>query len=448
MHMPRRIFFIFSVVGLPILCFFIAVFIAHMLGQYPIATHRSTEQSPSDSQKAFATFKPRPNLFSIQSIDTMKDSRDRARSGASDASYATLIYEDVAAIASAGATHIAIDTPYDAEFLPVLREWVKAARAKGLSVWFRGNFSGWEGWFGYPKIGRSDHIAMTKQFILNNPSMFADGDIFSACPECENGGPGDPRKTGDLDGYRQFLISEYSATRDAFSAISKKVDSAPTSMNLDVAKLVMDPPTAKALGNVVSIDNYTKTPEQFASDIDYIHDATGGARVIIGEFGAPIPDINGGMSDDEQARHIDKLMASMHDRIDVIDGVNYWVIRNGSTGLLSDSGSAKPAMASITKYFKAPYALGSIHDDFGKPVRNYSLLADSKPLHTDSEGRYQLFLPSPGANVTISDPADLYPDLSYTPKAGTSPASDNDLILVPKHVSLWRAFLRYFSLPR
>ena len=70
-------------------------------------------------------------------------------------------------------------------------------RKHGLSVWFRGNFSGWEEWFGYPKIKAYEHINKTRNFIINNPELFADGDIFTSCPECENGGPGDPRDTNN-----------------------------------------------------------------------------------------------------------------------------------------------------------------------------------------------------------------------------------------------------------
>jgi hypothetical protein len=136
--------------------------------------------------------------FSIQAIDTMKISRDVARERKNDTSYATYIDTVTKNIADTGATHIALGTPYDNEFLPFLNKWVQSARKHNLHVWFRGNFSGWEEWFDYERIDRETHMKKTEAFILSNPQLFQDGDIFSSCPECENGGiiDGDPSDLG------------------------------------------------------------------------------------------------------------------------------------------------------------------------------------------------------------------------------------------------------------
>ena len=85
--------------------------------------------------------------WKIQVIDTMKYSRDLSRAYLQNPSSSTLdINAHVEAVATSGATHIAIATPYDAEFIPVLKQWVLAARRNNMKVWFRGNFSGWEGY--------------------------------------------------------------------------------------------------------------------------------------------------------------------------------------------------------------------------------------------------------------------------------------------------------------
>jgi hypothetical protein len=81
-------------------------------------------------------------FFKIQAIDTMKYSRDKAREGLSD----EVIESQVRAIKESGATHVALGTPYDPEFVPFMKKWVTAARKYGLLVWFRGNASGWEKW--------------------------------------------------------------------------------------------------------------------------------------------------------------------------------------------------------------------------------------------------------------------------------------------------------------
>ena len=112
--------------------------------------------------------------WKFQSIDTMKSSRDLAREKLNDSSYDIEIEKQVSEIAATGATHIAIATPYDDEFYPILKRWVSAARSHNLNIWFRGNWSGWEGWFEYPKINRDEHIEKTREFILKHKEIFED----------------------------------------------------------------------------------------------------------------------------------------------------------------------------------------------------------------------------------------------------------------------------------
>jgi hypothetical protein len=280
----------------------------------------------------------------------MKYSRDLARQKLSDESFDSIIDRQVKEIASTGATHIAIATPYDTEFLPYLKRWVASARKYGLKVWFRGNFSGWEGWFGYSKITRAQHIKMVDQFIRKNPDLFEDGDVFTACPECENGGPGDPRQNGDVVGHRKFLIEEYGTTKSAFKAIGKNVASNYDSMNMDVARLVMDQDTTKALDGIVTVDHYVKTPEQMIFDINNLAKKSGG-KIILGEFGAPIPDITGLMSEVEQQEWISRVLLLLQNDKNLI-GLNYWVGEGGTTQLWSDQGKSRAAVSTITRFYK------------------------------------------------------------------------------------------------
>ena len=67
-------------------------------------------------------------FWNVQSIDTMKYSRDTAREKADSKSFEEVIKRQVKDIADTGATHVGISTPYDAEFIPYLTKWVTAAR--------------------------------------------------------------------------------------------------------------------------------------------------------------------------------------------------------------------------------------------------------------------------------------------------------------------------------
>lgn len=288
--------------------------------------------------------------IAIRSIDTAKYSRDLAGQMLSDPSFDQIIYAQVSAIANTQANYVAIDTPYDEEFVPFLKRWVQAARINHLHVWFRGNFAGWEGWFNYPRIERQAHLEKIEPFIQRNPGLFEDGDIFSPCPECENGGPGDPRLNGDVAGFRQFMILEDKVSQEAFDHIGKHVASNYNSMNYDVARLVMDRETTAAMQGVVVIDHYVSRPDELPAAIDSLAASSGG-KVILGEFGAPIPDINGDMTKVEQAAWLrgalDAITADPN-----VAGANYWTSFGGSTGLWDDAGNPRDASSVIAADYR------------------------------------------------------------------------------------------------
>ncbi|MGH7203685.1 MAG: hypothetical protein ACREHC_04555, partial [Candidatus Levyibacteriota bacterium] len=211
---------------------------------------------------------PKPTLTTLwkyQCIDTMKDSRDNARAWINNPDTDATIAAQMKTIKSLGATCVAIDTPYDAEFLPYLSKWVAAARVENLHIWFRGNFSGWEGWFNYPKItSTQDYFTKLDTFITTNPQLFRDGDIFTAAPEAENGGPFSPVNFPQYPAYRQFLIDEYTTEQKAFGAIKKNMTLNWFSMNGDMANQMYDQTTVDQTGDLITIDHYVRDPADMA----------------------------------------------------------------------------------------------------------------------------------------------------------------------------------------
>ncbi len=349
------------------------------------------------------TYYSKPNLvfWSLQSIDTMKYSRDLSREKLDDPRFDAVIDTQVKNIAAIGATHVVIATPYDKEFIPMLQRWVSAARKYKINVWFRGNWSGWERWFDYPQITPDDHIRKTKEFILSNSSLFEDGDIFSSCPECENGVLGDPRSTGDTEGYRKFIIEEYRTNKEAFKIIDKKIQSNFFSMNGDVARLVMDKDTTVALGGIVTIDHYVETPKKIASDIKKLAVESGG-KIVLGEFGAPIPDIHGEMTPEEQAQWINKTLA-LAARTKEIIGVNYWLNIGGSTEIWDSKGSQSPAVEIIRQFYRPEVAYGAITDSLDYPIVGAEISNSVRTVFTDKNGYFEIpVVKSLGATLKIS----------------------------------------------
>jgi len=379
-------------------------------------------------------------FWKVQSIDTMKYSRDLSREKLGDKSFDSIIDDTMKKISATGATHVSIGTPYDSEFLPILKRWVDSARKNGLKVWFRGNWSGWEGWFGYPKISRDEHIVLTKNFILKNPNLFKDGDIFTACPECENGGPGDPRHNGDLSGHRAFLIKEYAAARSAFEKIGKNVRANFNSMNGDVAALTMDKATTKALGGIVAVDHYVATPDKLVADIKRLSAGSGG-KVVLSEFGVPIPDINGKMSELEQAKWINSALEKLV-KTEELEGLNYWVSVGGSTEIWPRNSAPRMAAQTITKFFNPEIFSGFIVSESGKPIVGAAVKGEYRSAVSGFSGHFKMpYLKDKPLKIEITSPE--YLAKTYT----VDPESDKqvEIILVKEKVGLMSRFWKFIK---
>lgn len=343
-----------------------------------IATFNDRKEVKTGSEKI--------KYWGVQSIDTVKYSRDLAREKLNDSGFEKDIDKQVELIASTGTTHVAVGTPYDTEFTPFLRNWIRAARKYGLKVWFRGNLSGWEEWFGYERITREQHTQKILDFIKNNEDLFEDGDIFTSCTECENGGPGDPRMTGDISGHRNFLISEYKATTAAFKALGKNVQSNFMSMNGDVANLIMDKTTTRELGGIVVVDHYVKSSEGLANDLVKLSEKSGG-RIVLGEFGAPVLDIHGNMSERSQAQWIYNTLLAISE-VPSIVGVNYWTSVGGSTGIWDEDYTAKEAVEVLKKFYGPRLVEGRVKNEAGEAVQDVEIISGPQMVLTDSQGRF------------------------------------------------------------
>lgn len=99
------------------------------------------------------------------------------------------------------------------------------------------------------------------------------------------------------------------------------------------------------------IDHYVNSPAKLASDAKSLAEQSGG-KIVFGEIGVPIPDLNGEMSEDEQAEWIDKALNGLKEVPDVI-GVNYWVNVGGSTQIWDSKGNPKKAVEIIKKFYSS-----------------------------------------------------------------------------------------------
>ncbi len=353
----------------------------------------------------FASEQPN-TIWQYQCIDTMKASRDDARMMMQDSNSNAKIRSIISAVKGMGANCVAIDTPYDDEFFPYLSQWVKTAREAHLHVWFRGNFSSWEGWFGYTQnTDPQDELNKTRSFIYSHPDLFADGDIFTPAPEAENGWQSTGSSVANNPDFRQFLINEVNYSREAFSGIGKKVTVNWLSMSGGVAKSVLDQPTVDALGKTVTLDHYVAAPEDMASYIDLFHNEFH-ANLVLGEFGAPIPDINGDMTEEQQAAFVDSLLHELYVKRDIVTAINYWVINESSTRLLNDDGSPRKVVDVIKKYYIPAIISGRVTDAMGNGISDVSVRTGDNlsSAKTDRNGFYRLIVPAEDVILDFESP--------------------------------------------
>lgn len=389
---------------------------------------------------------PEKMLWQYQCIDTMKTSRDRARNWQEANDAHRDIALQVRAITSLGANCIAIDTPYDPEFLPYLKAWVKESRRQKLSIWFRGNFSSWEGWFNYKKGMSSDELFnKTTRFIVDNPDLFADGDIFTPAPEGENGGPFNQVEKDEHAAYRKFLLQEQQIAKDAFAKIGKKVEVNWMSMNGGLAKRMFDQPTIDGLGKVVTLDHYIRSAPEMGEFIEYFA-KNYGAKTIIGEFGAPIPEINGPMTEDQQALFVDALFQQLYKHKDNVIGINYWVLYDSSTALYNPDFSERKAADVVRKYFIPNIVDGKVVDEKGRPIVGalMKVVGTDESTWTDQKGQFTFVTPNPVIIVYASAPPDRIPvQKKLELKKKTTKVT---LVLRQKQVSFMEKVKKFFNI--
>lgn len=395
------------------------------------------------SENETATF------WRYQCIDTMKVSRDGAKAFLDGALPWSQIADEVELIAKTGATCVAVATPYDPEFLPVLEEYVRQARKHQLQVWFRGNFSRWEGWFGYPRdMTTAQHLEATRNFILENSDLFRDGDIFTGAPEAENGGPFTGRDRNEFPTYRQFLLDQYRVTKDAFSQINKSIRINWFSMNGWIAQNMYDKQTLSSIENQVTIDHYTSSPEKMAEFLTYWRDEQQ-VKVALGEFGAPIPDLNGTMTPAEQATYLEELFQVFYVERENIEGLSYWTLRYGSTAIIQPDLQTTPAYDVVANYFSPGVVSIQVNDPFGKGIDHVdiSTLDGKATTQTDQNGVALIRLPAGEHQLKLT--AEKYQSQEVQLQLARNGITSLNATLTPTQLSRWdslRIQLRNFFL--
>lgn len=311
--------------------------------------------------------------WEIESVDTMKWSKDTMRGQKTSAQIEALIAKD----AELGVNYICVDCPYDSydEYSPVIvdgykQKFINAIRSHGVGVWHRQHFNAWEGDYDFPKItprttpsialGNSiedvlagtdttSWLALHYQYIIDHPTEFAAGDIFTPLCEIENGGiaGGTNDQFSNHQEMWEFMRNLHTLSWEAFKAIGleNKIliglwgNSGYTALNR------LDEFTVDCMG-ILSIDHYIFDPVQMNTDLDLTIDYYQ-VPVVIGEWG------NTEEADEElnAANVIDIGNVFISKGSDIV-GSNYWCDIGGSyESLLYDNITPKPNYYALQSLF-------------------------------------------------------------------------------------------------
>lgn len=224
-----------------------------------------------------------------KSVDVMKLSKDNVNNPLSDADMDRVI----ASLKSLGITHIAISVPMD--YAAYATRWCGRVHAAGLKVLHRGTWNAIEGLYNNTKLvgaARPTNAIQywtdkTRDYIINNPDIFAAGDLWAPLPERTEGIFQDA--TSFLppplpDNYATFFNGLLDVSKQAFVTIGKSVECGFTTNNFTEVRSGWIPQSLFDKAGIICIDHYQQDPSQMYNEIKAVA-SIHGKKVFLQEWG-------------------------------------------------------------------------------------------------------------------------------------------------------------------
>lgn len=300
------------------------------------------------------------------SIDQMKQTQDAGNNPMPIDKILSIVLKDK----ELGAEYVAIATPYDtpnAMSGPAqAKMWCDAIRAQGLKVWHRHSWASDEGFYGVAKQVTNDRIQDTKNWILDNPTLFKNGDMFTPKPEPQNMGivgvnahtGNAPHRFANTAAFNKWLRDMMFTCKEAFTTLGLQVEVGYWGFdgfivcgynNPDwTGKSFLEPATVQAMNNIICADHYPSLVGKPMSDFLAVFKKTWPtAKLFLGEYGAAqISTIEG------QIAEIKASMTAMY-ADPVVIGINYWHMGPGGTEALLNDDYTKKLSFDVVKGFFA-----------------------------------------------------------------------------------------------
>ena len=154
------------------------------------------------------------------------------------------------------------------------------------------------------------------------------------------------------------------------------------------------------------------------------------------EFGAPIPNINGWMSEDNQANFIEALLFQLYLHKDKIYAINYWTLSDSSTALLNRDGTLRKVVEIMKNYYIPGLIDGTVTNTAGERLPNISIKTTdgANSVTTDKQGDYILILPAGTSDIALID--DDYQAVFQTVTIGRGDRITMNFVLEPKKMDI------------
>ncbi|RJR25971.1 hypothetical protein C4578_00255 [Candidatus Microgenomates bacterium] len=322
----------------------------------------NNQASPNPTPTATPTATPIPSgkTWDIQSVSSMKESKDRV-CGPRDQAF---IERWIDTAKELGANYVAVETPYDnpdcGNSLEYTKAWVNTIRSRGLKIWHRHMFLSFEGIYGAAKNPSDDFLGKTYRYIKDNAWMFEEGDIFTPAPEPQNGGISGVTYCSqgvcifrDIPHFNQWLRDSIDVSEKAFGEIglSGKMKlgffgfdgfTAWGSMNPDWNGILEDATVAK-MGNL-AIDHYPELcGDTMENALNELQARYPGVPIFISEWGS--------VGDGNIENQVITSMGAAK-RPEII-GFNYWHMgMGGNESLINEDFSKRQQFDEVQSFYK------------------------------------------------------------------------------------------------
>lgn len=309
---------------------------------------------------------PKAQYWEIQSFDWMKVTKDKTANPSTDA----FIHEQARLAKAWGANTVAIATPYDSppgtNVLLFTQRLVKILAEYDLDVWHRHMKTTFEGHFpGMPKKYNDNPLQTMSNFIINNPGLFKEGQIFTPQPEPESAGIAGVVGTGilphqfkDKSDYNQWIRLAQSVAKLSFAKIGLegkvKIGYYGHSgfmvfgeNNPDwLGKSQLEQSTVDAMDGVIAMDVYPEFYNGKMADVlDRAHAMWPKAKFLIGEWGTVKP----GTPEQKTALIKETMTAAIRP---YVIGFNYWTMGpGGEEGLVDTQNNPMPWSQTVSDFY-------------------------------------------------------------------------------------------------